>query len=148
MQTRRAVDEIGVDLPKGLETLLIFRVRSSVRSFARSLSSLRWLLPLLHAPSPLSHSFFTYTGVLGRKVIAYLVNTRSFEMQMANCVKINYTRTRARFSLGSVPARSCYVIIYTFGCEREIQPNEETRTQREYIRDENMFISVSCRILW
>lgn len=76
----RRTAENGVDLPKGSKTLLIFHVRP----FAL-------FTPRLTVPSPLSPSFFTYTPVLGRKVIVYLVNTRSFEMQMTNCVKINYT---------------------------------------------------------
>lgn len=78
----RRTAENGVDLPKGSETLLIFHVRPS---------TLFTPPPYLPTLSPLSRSFFTYTPVLGRKVIVYLVNTRSFEMQMANCVKINYT---------------------------------------------------------
>lgn len=83
----RRAGEIGVDLPKGSETLFIFHVRP----FALS-NSPPPFPPATPCPVwPLWRSFFTYTGVLGGKVIAYLVNTRSFEMQIANCVKINYT---------------------------------------------------------
>lgn len=75
---RRAA-EIGVDLPKGSETLLIFHVLP----LSPTVSSVR-----LH---PFPFSLIRRLARPRRKAIAYPVNTRSFEMQMANCVKINYT---------------------------------------------------------